>query len=428
MGINKDSIQSMAAKVNPVIGKLSNSIFLKTLMAGTMGAFPAIITGSFASVLMNIQIPAYQDFLKATGIYDILNLIFLCTVSVFALYIVYGVAYNFAKNKDQDPLPAGILAIASFLLVTPFNAAPTDWGTIDYSLPTTWLGGSGNITALIVGFLVGAIYCFVTKKGWTIKLPDSVPPVISSNFKGIVPGVIILGIFGIISAVFTHTPFGSLHQAIYSCLQAPLQGIATNIWTMMLVTFIANLLWMFGIHGPMVVIPIMSTLWSAADLESLTAFTAGDPIPHIAGMAFFQVMTFATGGIGLAINMLMAKSKRYKTLGKLSIVPSIFGITEPLIFGTPIVMNFKMLIPQTLIPTLSVGFGYLLTVMGIIPRMSGASIPTGTPVIAAGLIQGSWKFAVLHIVMIVLWTLAYMPFFRSLDKDAYKEEQASGAA
>lgn len=424
MKINLEKIEGLAAKINPMIGKLSNSIFLKTLMAGTMGAFPAIITGSFASVLMNIQNKAYQNFLHMTHIDTILNIIFMCTVSVFALYVVFGIAYNFAKNMEQDPLPAGVLAIAAFLIVTPFNAVPTAYGTIDYSIPTTWLGGSGNITALIVGFLVGAIYCFITKRGWTIKLPDSVPPVISSSFQGIVPGVVILGIFGIISTLFILTPFGSVHQAIYSLLQQPLQGIATNVWTMMLVTFIANFLWMFGIHGPMVVIPIMSTLWSAADLENLAAFAAGDPLPHIAGMAFFQVTTFATGGIGLAINMLMAKSQRYKTLGKLAIIPSAFGITEPLIFGTPIVMNLKMLIPQTLIPTLSVGFGYVLTILGIIPRMSGASIPTGTPVILAGLLQGSWKFGVFHAVLVVLWTLAYMPFFRSLDKDAVRDEQA----
>lgn len=427
MSFDKEKMAQLAAKVNPKIARVSNSLFLKTLMAGTMGAFPAIITGSFASVLLNIQITAYQNFLEVTGIKTVLNLIFLCTVSVFALYIVFGIAYNFAKNMNCDPLPSGILAIAAFLVVTPFNATATEYGTIDYALPTTWLGGSGNITALIVGFLVGAIYCYVTKKGWTIKLPDSVPPVISSNFKGIVPGIIILGIFGVIATVFSYTPFGSLHQAIYSCLQAPLQGITTNIWTMMFVTFLANFLWMFGIHGPMVVIPIMSTFWSAADLESLAAFTAGESIPHIAGMAFFQVATFSTGAVGLAICMvLFSRSRRYKTLGKLSIVPSIFGITEPLIFGTPIVMNLKMLIPQTLVPTLSVGFTYLLTISGILPRMSGTSIPTGTPVIVAGLLQGSWKFGVYHAVMIVIWTLMYFPFFKSIDNDAYRDEQALG--
>lgn len=418
-----NKIEALAEKVNPYISQISQSDFLRTLTAGTMGAFPAIMAGSFASVLVNLQIPAYQNFLQMTGIGNILNLIILCTVNVFALYVTFCVAYNYAKNKEQSPLPAGVLALAAYLICTPFASEASAYGT-SYSIPLTWLGGSGNITALIVGFVTGAIYVFATKKGWTIKLPESVPPMISQSFSSIVPGVLILTFFGILANAFTLTSFGSLHQAIYSCLQAPLQGVASNVWVMMGVTFLSQFLWVFGIHGPMVVIPIMATLWSASDLENLAAFATGQPLPHIAGMAFFQVMTFAGGGIGLALNMLIAKSERYKTLGKLAVVPATFGITEPLIFGTPIVMNMKMVIPQTLIPTLSVGLGYMLTVMGIIPAMSGASLPTGTPVIVAGLLQGSWKLALMHAGMVVLWTLAYRPFFKSLDNEAYAQEQS----
>lgn len=411
------------AKANGVIGKISNSLFIKVLMGGMMASMPAIMAGAFATILKSIQIPAYQNFLKTTGALHALEIIILFTINMTALYTVFAVAYTYAKGKKQDALPAGILGLVCYFVMTPFTATPTQWGTVDYAIPTSWFGGQGAFSALVIGFTVGAMYSFIKKKGWTIKLPDTVPPVISSSFSGIVPGVIIVGFFATVSTIFSNTPFGSFHQAIYSLLQMPLQGIGTNIWTIMLVVMISQALWMLGIHGPMVVIPIMAVAWGAADIQNLTAYNAGQALPHITGTAFYMVCTFSGGGLGLAINMLFAKSKRYKTLGKLAIIPSAFGITEPLIFGTPIVMNLKMFIPQVFAPVISIALGYLATISGILPRMSGLSLPMGTPIVLQGLLEGSWKFGAFQAFLTLFWIAVYRPFFRSMDKDALREEQ-----
>lgn len=412
-------------KLNVFIEKLNKSIIIKTLMSGMVIAMPAIMAGSVATILMNLQIGAYQSFITSTGIKSILNIVNLVTINFTALYTVFGIAYNYTKQKNQDAVPAGMIGITSFLLITPFQTTELAPGYFSYFLPTNWLGAQGIFSAMIVGFIVGAIYSYIKERNWVIKMPDSVPEVISSSFSAIIPGIVIIAVFAIIAFIFSKTGYASMHQAIYSVLQMPIQNIGGNIWSLLLVIFIGQVLWIFGIHGPMVVMSIAMIAWRPADLANLTAYNAGQALPNIVGYAFYQMTTFAGAGLGLAICMLFAKSKRYKSLGKMSVIPAAFGITEPLIFGAPIVMNFKLAIPHVVIPMLSAIIGYLLTLAGILPHMIGMGLPSGTPIAIYGFLQGGWITAIFQILMVVLWVIGFYPFFRSLDKKEYEIEQLS---
>lgn len=417
-------IDYLKNNIDPIASKIQQSPFVKTITAGMMVSMPAIMAGSFATILQSIQIPAFQEFLLNTGLKTILDSIILVTINFFALYVVVGIAYYYAKMKKQDGAMSGMIALASFLVVTPFVQAVDQYGRTSFSLPTTWLGAQGLFTAMIVGFVVAMLYVYITEKGWTIKLPESVPPVISSSFSSIIPGLLIVSLFATASFLFSLTPFESFHQTVYTLLQIPLQGVGTNIWAILLITFIAQVLWVIGIHGPMVVIPLAAMAWRPADLANLTAFNEGLALPHIAGLSFYMVYTFGGWGVGLAIAMLRARSKRYKTLGKLALIPSIFGITEPLIFGTPIIMNIKLFIPHVFYPMLSIGSAYFLTAIGILPRLIGVSLPNGMPVLIQGFIQGGWKVALFQLILIIGSVICYYPFFKSLDNDAVKEEAA----
>ena len=410
-------------KLNYFIEKLNQSVIIKSLMGGMMVSMPAIMAGSIATILMNLQIGGYQDFITSTGISNVLNTITLITINFTALYTVFGIAYNYTQHKKQDAVPAGILGITCFLLMTPFTSMDvTGTGYMMSFLPTSWLGAQGVFSAMIIGFIVGAIYSFIKEKNLVIKMPESVPPVISSSFSAIVPGIIIVLVFGILSFMFSNTEYGSMHQAIYKVLQMPIQSVGGNIWSLLLVIFVGQVLWIFGIHGPMVVMSLAMIAWRPLDLANLTAYNAGEALPNIVGFALYQVTTFAGGGLGLAICMLFAKSKRYKSLGKLSVIPAAFGITEPLIFGAPIVMNFKLAIPHVFVPIISAVLGYCLISAGILPRLSGISLPTGTPVVVYGFLQGGIGIAIFQLLLIGLWIVGYYPFFKSLDNDAYKEE------
>ena len=426
-------MNNIIEKLNVFIGKLNNSNIIKSLMGGMMTAMPAIMAGTVATILMGIDIGGYQEFITSVGLYDILNIITLVTINFTALYTVFGIAYNYTKNRNQDAVPAGVLGLTAFLLLTPFEMIDlAGTGRLSSFLPTSWLGAQGVFSAMIIGFGVGAIYSFVKERNWTIKMPDSVPPVISSSFSAIIPGIVVVAVFSVVALIFKNTEWLSLHQAIYSILQIPIQSVGGNIWSLLLVVFVGQILWVFGIHGPMVVMSLAMVAWRPLNLENLTAYNAGEDMVHIINSAFYQLTTFAGGGLGLAICMLFAKSKRYKTLGKLTVVPAAFGITEPLIFGTPIVMNLKLAIPHVAIPMISAIVGYLLSIAGILPKMIGLSIPSTTPVVLYGFLQGGWIAAIFQLLLIGFWIVGYWPFFRSLDKEEYAKEieteQAEAAA
>lgn len=418
----KFDISKIQRKIQPIVNKISSNRYLKAMMGGMMAAMPATIIGAMAALLKGLPIEAYQNFLVSSGIDKYLQLPVTLTTNILALIFVICIAYSLAESFEVKGIGVSIVALVSFLVVTPINSTINEYGMIDASIPMNWLGSTGIFTSIIVAFVTARLYVFITKKGWTIKMPEAVPPFIKDSFASLIPGVVIVAIFIVISAIFDRTQFGNIHQFIYGMLQVPLQNIGGSFGAMILVSLIGQVLWVFGIHGSMVVLSIMMPIWMALDVAQLSAYSAGQSLPNILGMTFFNIFTFGGTVLGLAILMLKAKSERYKVLGKLSIVPALFGITEPLIFGTPLVLNPVFAIPFVFGNVISLILAYGATLLGIIPRLSGIGAPTGTPIGLQGLISGGWRVALFQLFLVVVWMGLWYPFFRIADNKALQEE------
>ncbi|GFP74673.1 PTS sugar transporter subunit IIC [Clostridium fungisolvens] len=419
MSINVQGIQQ---KIQPVVNKLSNNRYLKAMMGGMMAGMPATIIGSLATLLKSLPIAPYQSFITSHGIDKYLQLPVILTTNILALIFVVCITYTLAESFDVKGIGPAIIALVSFLVLTPLQTAKTAYGTDATLIPMDWLGSTGVFTALIVAFVVGRLYVAIVQRGWTIKMPESVPPFIKDSFASLVPGTIITTIFIVISAVFANTPFGSVHAFIYGILQLPLQHLGGSFGTLVFVAILSQVLWAFGIHGSMVVLSVMMPIWGAMDAAQLSAYSAGKPLPNIVGMMFFTIYTFGGTALGLAIVMLKAKSERFKTLGRLSIVPAIFGITEPIIFGTPLVLNPIFVIPFVFGNVISLVLAYVSTIIGIIPPPNGIGAPSGTPIVLQGLIAGGWRNAIFQVVLVILWVVLWYPFFKIADKKALEEE------
>lgn len=417
------NLQAIQNKVQPIANKMSNNRYLKAIMNGMMSALPATIIGSFAALINQFPIPAWQTFLADTGISNYLQLPVIFTTNFLAVIFVVSITYGLVESFDKKGITASIIALVSFMVITPVEILPADFG-ISVNIPMTWLGSTGIFTAIIVAMIVGCGYVWITDKGWTIKMPDSVPPFIKDSFAGLIPGVLLVTFFIVVAAIFGNTSFGSFHQMVYSLLQTPLQSLGGNIWALLLVSVLSQLLWFFGIHGSLVALTVMMPIWLALDAQQLAAYSAGQPLPNIVGYNFFVTFTYAGTQLGLATLMLVAKSQRYKTLGKLSAVPSYFGITEPVIFGTPLVFNPLFAIPFVLGPSISLVLAYIATIVGIIPRMTGVGAPTGTPYILQGFMTGGWRVAAFQAVLFIVYLAMWYPFFKIADNKALAEEQA----
>jgi PTS system cellobiose-specific IIC component len=418
--MSKIEVKTLSSKLAPYVNKMQTSKIANGISGGMMVAMPVTLLGSFSALFLNLPIDAYKEFIASVGIAAALKMIIQFTTNFLAVIFTVAIAGSYAKQYEEDGVFTGLLALVNFFIVTPVVVSAE--GVT--SIPVQWLGATGIFTGILVSLLSTKIYIFLKQKGITIKMPESVPPVVSSSFSSLIPGIASAAFFTIVSACFAATSFGTLHQFIYTFLQIPLQGVGGNIISIIILWTFAQILWFFGIHGTMVVYSVVLPIFTAMDGAQLAAYAAGEALPNITGRAFISTYTMSGSAIGFALLMFfVAKSKQYKTLGKLSAIPSLFGISEPLVFGTPMVFNFKFFVPFVFMNAINLTIAYVLTYIGVIPRVIGMTPVTGMPVFFSGVMEGSWKIGALQVVFVILSALVWYPFFKKADKEALKIEQ-----
>lgn len=415
----------------PVADKLSQNRILKAISGGFSALLPIIMVGAIASLLAGLNVEAYQNAITAIGLKPVFGYISTYTTNMIALYAVFSIARAMANQlacREQSML-VGLVALMAFLLTIPTGITAGET-TVASAIDTTYFGAAGLFTAMILGNVVALIYNVFIEKNIVIKMPDGVPPQIANGFSAILPAAGITVLIVVLRQLCALTSFGSINGLVYGILRTPLGALSESPFTFGLLCLICNLMWFFGIHGGMVVMSFLSMLYMTPALENMEAMAAGLPMPNILTNTwwFTFVQLGGSGGvIGLAICMLFfAKSERYKSLGKLAIAPALCSISEPIVFGFPLMLNVMMFIPMILTPLLNFILTYIMTIVGIVPVLNGIQLSTGTPVILSGFLAGGWVAAIWQVVLVAIQFCIYFPFFRICDKQALAEEQAEG--
>ena len=428
-------------KLLPPVMKFVNTKAVTAIKNGMLYPIPFIVIGAVFLILGQFPIQAVQDYLNEIGLGPIFMQANNASFGIMALFAVFGIAYSWVRDEGHDAVPAGMLAIVVDIILQPDTVksvtsianperVSTAWqvsGVIDKA----WLGGKGMIVAIIVGLLVGWSYSWFMKKGFTIKLPEQVPANVAASFTALIPGAAIVTVATAIYGIFKLGFNTTMVEWIYATIQTPLQHATDGPLGVVVVAFLPVFLWFFGVHGATIVGGIMTPLLLANNADNLALYKAGkltlDNGAHIVTQAFMDQFITVTGSgmtIGLVIFMLVrAKSVQMKTLGKLEIVPALFNINEPILFGLPLVLNPLLAIPFILTPLVSGFATYAVIAMGIIPPFNGMYVPWTTPAIVSGLIVGGWQGALWQVVMLVMTGFMYYPFARKYDKVLLAEEQ-----
>lgn len=422
----------------PISAKLSGNRYLRAVSGGFIAVMTANIVGSMFTLIGNLPIPAYTNWLAETGLNAVFALPGAVTVSMISLYAAFFIAYQLAKEFNSDGLGAGLISLICFLMVTgtsTFFAQPAEGAAAVSAVSTEFLAAKGLFAAMIIALLTGRAYVWILEKGWTIKLPDSVPPNVSNSFKTLIPGFILVTIWLIIATLFKMTSYGGLHQFIFGIIQSNLMRfMGNNIWAWMFFNIMTGLLWFFGLHGGNIVGSITNPIYTPLSLENLEVYMA-DPtakMPNIfIGTAFNKTFTF--GGVasmmGLAILMvILSRSEQMKTLGKLALPTTIFFINEPLLFGIPTVLNPLFFLPMLFLTCFQGVLTYIVMKIGIVPIPHGVQLPWTTPGIIHGFLQGGIGLAIWELLMILLSMVLWYPFFKIADNKAYLEEQGNPEA
>lgn len=424
-------------KVIPKIIKFINTKGVQSIKNGMVYSMPLLIIGSIFLILANFPVQQVVDALEASGIKSVLDQAYGATFNISAMIAVIGISYNYVKLEGQEPLSGAIIALSVFLLLMPSQVVTESGEVVGGIINKTWTAGQGMIGAIIIGLIVPVIYSWFLKKNIRIKMPAGVPEGVTNSFSALIPAMVIITgasvIHGICSLGFQTT----LMEVIYKVVQTPLQGMTDSLGGALLMCFAGPFLWLFGVHGSTVVGGIMSGLLTANSLENQAIIDSGIELTvknggHIVTQQFYDQFINVTGAgitIGLVIFIcFFAKSKQLKTLGKVEIVPALFGINEPILFGIPVVMNPMMAVPFVAMPLISCVVQYFALYTGLCPLYGATQVPWTCPPIISGFLIGGWRSALLQIVIFIISFFVYLPFIRKIDKIDLEQEQQSADA
>lgn len=413
-------------KLLPVGMKLNSIRFLQVIKASMMPTIPFVIAGSFALIILNF--PFISDIMPASimqVLTDILSPITKTTLNLVGLLLSFLVGYNYSKQVYQEgqPIYAGITSLIGFLTLTPLTMLVGE-ETVTNIVQLAHTGSKGMFVALIGGYLIAKLYCAIIKRGIKVKLPSSVPPMVSDSFESLIPAALTFLAVCLVNYGLTLTPFGNVHNLIGELLQKPLLAIGTGLPAILIAQFLAQLLWFLGLHGDQIVGSVFNPILQSADLENLSAYQNGDPLPYIVTdqfRALFVMIAFMSLVIAVII---VAKSEHLKGVGRVSSLPTLFCISEPIVFGIPVVMNVILFIPWVLSRPIFALISYMFMEFGLCPPPTGTVIPWTTPPILSGfLATNSIMGAVLQIICLVIGVLMFIPFVKILDNQFRKEEQ-----
>ncbi|MDO0920200.1 MULTISPECIES: PTS cellobiose transporter subunit IIC [unclassified Enterococcus] len=428
------------------LGKVAQFKIVRAIMAAGMASIPFTIVDSMFLVI-NVLPQTFtflEDFFNNTffRVSDLYMLANSTTMGLLALYfcIVLGYEYTkiYAEEEELDlaPMSGALLSMFAFFMSIPQlmivdgsmsritdqeNAIINGWAIGGDGVER--LGTTGIFTGIIMAVLAVQLYRLCVTKKWVIKMPEEVPLGVARAFTALIPAFVVAFTVLIINGALV-----AAGTDIFQIIAVPFGFVTnlTNSWLgLMVIYFLVSALWLVGIHGANIIFSVLTPI----TLGNLTANAEGANFA-LAGEFNNAYVTVGGSGatLGLALFLVyLAKSKQLRVLGKASIIPALFNINEPLIFGIPLIYNPFLAIPFFLAPMASASIAYFAIELEIIRPMI-AQMPWPSPIGIGAFIGsgGDWKAAVCAFLCAGVAFLIYFPFARSYDAGLVKQEAQEG--
>lgn len=388
--------------------RLARQPHLVAVRDGVIGALPMVLVGSLFLLVAQPPSQALQA-LVAEGAEKLL-LPYRMLGGLIALYVCFGTARSLARHHGLDDLGASLTAVASFFTAqAPAPLAEGGWG-----LAAANLGSGGMFGAIVVALLSVEVQRFFLRRGWAFRLPPSVPESIGKSFLTVVPAFVSVTLAWAVVHVAGLDLLTFVARALQPMVQA--SDSLPGVWLLCLMD---SVLWLVGIH-PIAVLGAMKPVWLSMLAENMAAAADGRPLPFVATREFFLwfVWQGGSGGtLGATLLLLRARSGGLRAVGRLALVPSIFNVNEPILFGLPVVMNPRLAVPFVLGPLVSCTTTWLamsegwvaqprLEVLWTLPAPLGAYLATG----------GDLGAFLLQTTNLLLSMGLWWPFLRSWDR------------
>ncbi len=419
-------------KLNMFAGKMSANIYISAIKNAFIANMPLLITGSFATLGLSVLCSTTSGLAQFSGFgfleqfSTLFSTINYACINLLAFYICFLIGGTVGKAKGHNEMFSGMLALASYVIMIPTSVV-TKVNDVDTVINNVISNTSSNAQGLFLSMIAGIVSIIIFDKLMNmdklrIKMPDAVPPAVSSSFSSLIPTIGTLFIVSVFSFIFTKVTRMSFAEAIVVALQTPLLAVMQNPLGILFIIFITQVFWFIGLHGANITAAVREPLMILALTTNLELYNAGQHPTMIVAKPFWS-MFCTIGGSGCTLGLLIAiymvsKREDYKAVAKLSTAPAIFTINEPLIFGLPLVLNPIMMIPFILAPLVSASIGYFATYIGF----AGAAcvdVPWTTPVFINSYLAtgGSIGAVITQAICLVVCILIYLPFVKMANKE-----------
>lgn len=426
MGFFEKFQNGLEKVMNPIAGWMNKNRVLKSLTAGFMNTMPISLGVAIISILANLPFEGYQKLLTDFGILPVMQDFILATSSLLAVPMVVAIAYHYTDDQGESGIIGGLLSLAAFIVLMPIQKPEVD-GVAVNMFQLNYMGADGMFVAILVGVLIPMIYCKLMKRQLKLKLPSTVPPMVSDSLSPLFVSMIIFFSVFMVKYLLTLTPYGHIFGIVGELITKPVSLFGGSPWALVGIFVFQNLLWFFGIHPAPVLNAYMPIVVQVLTANGM-AFMNGEELPNLTFHAIYIAGVLVGGNgntLGLCIATLFARSEKYKQLRKVVIPANLFNINEPIIFGFPLMMNPLYFVPMVFSSVVSGAVGIFLVGSGIFPVHLNPTIafPWITPIFITCFVQGGMWLLLLCLINIALHFIMYLPFFLLDDSNAYKEEQ-----
>ncbi len=406
-------IQWMTEKVAPKAAKLSHNAYLHAIQSAFQTIMPFILLGSIISLLKTLSGIGFLSWLPWDArISDY-------TLGLMGIMVAFLIPYELLNKKKHggQAVVAGFTSVGAYMLNSTVGSGALELGN---------MGASGLLVSLVLGVVTGLVFNVLLDHPF-IKEDSLLPSFIQNWFNTLLPVTIIIVCTDIISFLFNINLF-----TLLATIFGPALTLGQSYWGFMLCYFIMIFLYSFGI-SPWAVAGLVITIWNVGIQGNIEAVAAGLPATNINTTETIFNGWLNVGGLGMTLPLVvfacLSKSKRLKSIGRTILVPTIFNINEPTVYGLPIAMNPVLMIPMWIVSFICPTIVYFVLKAGLVAipaqyyQMS--FLPTG---INSFFVSNDWKGFILWAVVAAVSFLIYYPFFKAyekmeLEKEANGEEE-----
>ena len=433
-------------KILPIAAKIASNRYLNAIRDGFVFAMPFLIVGSFILLILNLPFTDKNNFLYMEWYDNLMKAFkgdlvqpFYVSMGIMSLFVAYGIGYSLSGHYNLNSITGGFLSLFSFLLVSAkveyvpiveavsksFLVAPN---TSIPVMDVRFMDAKGLFVAIIFGIVSIEIFRFLVHKKLIITLPESVPPAIAKSFELLIPVAVVIVLFQALNIIIQKKLIMMIPELVMKIFE-PLLHVSDSLPSIIILLLVIHILWFAGLHGTNIVDAIVKAITLSNLAINQAALQAGEPVTKIFAGGFFDSYVFMGGvgtTLGLAIAMVRSKNEHIKSIGKLSIVPAVFNINEPIMFGAPVVMNPVLMIPFIALPIINATIAWIFTKLNIIGHIVSL-VPWTTPGPLAALLATNLNVGSMILSLVLIFTsyLAYIPFLKAYEISLEKEESAN---